>query len=129
MPIRIDDRKEVTKTKTIEIDGEAVTIEYRPGVLTFQFERDMKALDAEAEPDLGFTTLFCQLVKSWDIEISEGVPLPVEPEALLSVPTDILLGVFGGVQKADAPGEATTAPSRGSSFGAGDGKTSPKHTN
>ena len=114
MPIRIDDRKEVTKTKTIDIDGESVTVEYRPDVLTFQFERDMKALDTEAEPDLGFTTLFCQLVKSWDVEYSEGKPLPVEPEALLAVPVAILLGVFGGVQKTSAPGEPITAPSRGS---------------
>jgi len=161
MPIRLDQRKALTKTTAAEIDGEQIKLEYRPACITFDFDRRLRLLtkvskpepaaeaDAAPEPETAapteiegvaceiapeteakpvaepeaapepeterdFVGMILEVVAGWDLEESAGVPVALTVDALLIVPTDILLAVLQAVRTADSPVKKT--PPRTGSF-------------
>ena len=113
--LKVNDRKAQTRPFAIDIDGETLAGEYRPAVVTFGWSRSLQAIGSAAEPDKEIVQKILSAVDSWDLEYEPGQPVPLTEEALMDVPTDILLAVIGEVAKAGLPGEPqagqTPAPS------------------
>lgn len=114
MAIRLSARRAIVKPLAIDVDGETLNVQYRPGAFTPEFDRSARQLETSSDPETGLGAMFCSVVASWDLEGDDGQPVPLTPESLMTVPTDILIAVLGAMRKALSPGETPAATSQGS---------------
>ncbi len=116
MAVIVSKRKEVTKPFSVTLDdGEVVAGTYRPALLTFEFDREMRLMYKEDESEKGLCEKLVQVVASWDVEGEPGEPLPLTVDALMDVPSDIMFAVIRGVRSAGGP-PAPTPPATSASF-------------
>ena len=105
--LKVNQHKTVTRPFETEIGGELLAGEYRPAVVTFAWSRSLQNIEKAEQPDKEIVQKILSAVDSWDLEYEPGQPVPLTEDALMDVPTDILLAVIGEVANAGLPGEAT----------------------
>ena len=103
------------ETLTVSFGTETLTVKYRPQYLTPEFEDKLKSLESDKEATSAFVELFCGIVAGWDLTNDEEQPIPITPEALKSVPYEILGNVMEKVQEAVVPNSKTEQNSEGTS--------------
>lgn len=117
MPIRLAALKaqEAPLTYTVEGVGE-IDLAYRPYVMTPEFEDELAQYGAKAE---GWAALVEKLVARWDLELEEGVVVPLEVEHLRKVPGPILKGLVLAINEDASPKTKSAESSGAGSFQAG----------
>ncbi len=113
MPIRLSDLKTKSTTFTFDFLGEAVTITYRNGVITPEWESRRELTDPSRQAQATVLAL-SEIVASWDVLGDDGQPVPVTVETLTPMPLQFLNRVLEEVM-ADMRPKARS----GGSFGAG----------
>lgn len=102
MPVTLQKIKERTKTVSIDIDGEKLSVTVRPDRITpgelVEAQERAQAAEESGDPRvamLDFCNFLCEILVSWDLKWSdEGEIVPIEPEVLLeSVPFSFLTEV------------------------------------
>ncbi len=86
----------LTRTTSVEVDGIAVELTYRPHVLTTAFllgmyERSMEELIGE-------------VVTGWNLTGEDGAVIPLTAEGLGPVPAPLLHGLWRGIERAAVRG-------------------------
>ena len=107
--------REVPLIYPVEDVGE-IRLRYKPYVMTPRFEDELTTYGAKAE---GWAVLVSKLVASWDLELEEGVPVALEPEALVAVPGPILKGIVLAINEHASPKAKSAESSGAGSFQAG----------
>lgn len=123
MPATLAQLRKKTHTVKVEIDGdpEAITVEVSTRKLTPRVQEEIARAVAEASDDDQRPVIrqFLVMVESWDFAADAGQePIPLEEEALMDVPIDVIGAVLQAVtdKLADlAPKGATETSSNGRS--------------
>jgi len=110
MPISVANLAAKQKDLTIDIDGDALLVVYRPAAIT---PESVEMMSGATTFDDVFKVLKESLI-SWDLLGTDGAPLPIEEEALRKLPLRFLSQVTRGMMTDVQPGEV-----RGGSFGGG----------
>jgi hypothetical protein len=74
-------------------------LHYRPRAITPKMERAFQELQASGEADRVVYDSLKALIVQWDLTDDQGVVIPLEPEPLSDVPSDLLLHVFRKIQE------------------------------
>jgi len=117
MPLTVKKLTSAVVNSTIDVkipgqsEPEKVRIGYRPGILTSQLEEELREYGDRSE---GWADLVSRLVVSWDLELEEGVPLPVEKDSLREVPGWLLQSIIVGIREDMVPSRKTAETSGGS---------------
>ncbi len=113
--MRLSEYRARERKITVELeDGFAVNLAYRPGLLTPDFaaqideeiEANQRRVEAEMEKppekrklpkhldSLPLRAWLAKAIISWDIEEDDGKPLPVTPEAMLELESQLLWEIY-----------------------------------
>lgn len=74
MPIKLSDLKKKTKRVSLEILGETLAVEYRPGAITPVF---LSALQDET-----LAAALPQIITWWDLQDEDGEMIPIDEDSL-----------------------------------------------
>lgn len=108
-------------TVSVELGGDAVTVSYRPRLMTPEFQERI----ARAEGVEGIRTALygptAELMIAWDLTEDDGTPIPPnDTEALRRVPSPILLAVLKGILEDARPNASRPSGSSNGSSVTGD---------
>lgn len=92
MPITFEDILADRKPVTVTWRGHRAEVAYRPTAITPRF---LKAVPKDADIDLLVQTV-AHLLVDWEITRA-GEPVPIEPEAMMDLPIDLLSAVLSAV--------------------------------
>lgn len=98
--------KDRTVPVTVTIDGEDVNMRVRLHAITPAQEREVYEAERSGDPKQVqlICEHFCRFIASWDLELEEGVPLPLEPEVIMEeLPSTLLVGIFAQAKEAASP--------------------------
>lgn len=97
-----------TKSLAIDIDGETITVQYTPRGYTAEIEDQIMAALGENRPSAMMIPAMLALVMKWDLSEEKGKPpIPLTPEGLRDVPTEILGEIVNAVTEDMNPKGAT----------------------
>jgi len=88
--------KDVSDVK-VEYNGHVVLMSYDAAALTPELEAQVRAADDSGTEEVA--AMMAALVRSWDLEESEGVPLPVGIEAMRKLPVKFLAEALSTITK------------------------------
>lgn len=74
--------------------GDALSVEYRPSVLTPRLLRQLQAAELSASISDGLLGPLSELLVSWDLTTDDDAPIPTTAEALADIPFTVLLHVM-----------------------------------
>jgi hypothetical protein len=116
MPIRIADLLAKTRTISVAVEDEQVSVTYRPLWYNAEVEARLEAEAAGKLPSEDLTTMFCECLAGWDVVGPDGKPLPITPAAIREhrVPIKFLRLVLDAVAEDMRPGKPRDATSAGS---------------
>ncbi len=85
----------LSKTKQIQVDfeGETLTIDYKPNVVTPTFLDSLEGLNNRQSVH----KQICASVQSWDLVNDEGQVLPINDETLQTLPTGFTVRVLEAI--------------------------------
>jgi hypothetical protein len=110
--MQISKLTKTTKTVTLELEGEALTLTVRPYLMTPEVERRLNGLDGEdiIEELLQF---FCEYVVEWDLELEPNSPLELKPDAISEhLPSSVVLWIWKEANTRTNPLGQTSTPKR-----------------
>ncbi len=113
MPFVLSKKKDTTRPKLIDIDGETIALQFRPAKLTFAFDKALREMSGP-EPEEMLAEKILEVVADWDLESEPGEKVPLTVDALMDVPSEILMAVLRGVRSAGSP--PPTPPSSSADF-------------
>jgi len=82
-----------TRRIQIDIDGEALNVEYRPNVVTPVFLDSLEGLSNRESVH----KQVCQAVQTWDLLDDSGQPVPITEEILRTLPTQFTVKVLNSI--------------------------------
>jgi hypothetical protein len=111
MPATLSTLTAKTAEARVFIDGEeAIWFRYRPRSYTAKLEQDIQQAIRDQTPGVSLARAVSQLVVEWDLrEVESGPVLGLDFEALLVVPTEILVMVLQAISEEQNPNPTTAA--------------------
>ncbi len=108
MPIKVSHLKKLTKSLTIDWDGEKVAFAYKPGEITPALSVEMA--DEDTKAPLVFALL--KTLASWDV-LDDDTLLPIEisEDVLMGFPSAFLNTILRAIIRDNAVGEDKSATS------------------
>lgn len=111
MGIRISQLVSDQRTVSVPVDGEQVSVTYRPGGFTPETEDRLHQHEEDQRGGAALVELLEGCLTSWDLEGDDGQALPVDAAQLRTLPIRFL----GQVVKAIAEDMSPNATSAGTS--------------
>lgn len=92
---------------------DVLTVVYRPGVLTPRMLVELEELDemSAGKQTEAVVALLPRIIVSWDLADDDGTPYPLEPDALMDLPLDVLMTVMQAITDREKPGKGSAGTS------------------
>lgn len=90
MPIRLSELMRDTRTLTLTVGEDTLTVTYRPGGITPETEDRLESLAQEQRVGQSLIALLLDTLTGWDITDDKGKALPVTEAQLRRLPLALL---------------------------------------
>ncbi len=90
MPIRLSELMRDTRTVTLAVGEESLTVSYRPGGITPETEDRLEAFAQNQKVGASMIALLLDTLTGWDITDDKGKTLPVTEAQLRKLPLALL---------------------------------------
>lgn len=111
MPLRLSQLRADMRSVTLDIEGESLTITYRPSAITPEAEDQLRDLSGQARPGAALAELLANLIAGWDLFGDDEQPLPITPETLRRLPTAFLASAMQAIAEDIRPNGRSAATS------------------
>lgn len=103
MPIKLHEIQAETRSIDVEYLGHDLRIDYRPGMVTPEYESRLNAAMQANRPSAGLAEELARIVSGWDVLDEDDKPLPVNGENMAIMPMGLLRVIVEGIAADLAP--------------------------
>ena len=111
MAITLSQLKKNLKTLTVEIDGDILTISYRPAAITPALWDELRSKEYDRNIHVD---VLSRALAGWDLLDDDGQPLPILESELMELPGDFLAAIYNQIMS-----DTYSPKARSGSSGAG----------
>lgn len=91
------------RTVMVPFADTALTVSYRPGVVTPRLQKAIAQAQRDQDLDAGLLWPMAELLAAWDLTDDDGSVIATTPDALADVPASVLLTVLAAIGEDMAP--------------------------
>ncbi len=90
MPVRLSDLMRDTRTMTLPVGDDVLTVTYRPSGITPETEERLAKLGQDQRLGASMIALLTETLTGWDLVDDKGKPLPITEAQLRKLPMRLL---------------------------------------